>query len=138
MHLVAKQEKLREKLTLILPKNYLLHTPHGSLTCRKILRHETDGFTSPPKEVVIRIFIALKGLSSSGFKPENLGSIGKHYNHYTTEGDESSINIERTKNSVIFSSDQPRWCGNTLLRLGTTFIVVGTAVSSVGIDSRLC
>jgi hypothetical protein len=32
----------------------------GSLTCRKILRHGTSGFTSHPKEGVLRIFIALK------------------------------------------------------------------------------
>jgi hypothetical protein len=52
-------------------------------------RHGTDGFTSPPKEVVLRSFITLKNPSSSaGFKPANLGSSGKHANHYTTEGDE--------------------------------------------------
>jgi hypothetical protein len=28
------------------------------LTCRKLL-HGADGFTSPPKQVVLRIFIAL-------------------------------------------------------------------------------
>jgi hypothetical protein len=43
------------------------------------LRHGTDGFTSPPKEVVLRIFITLKNPSSSaGFEPANLGSSGKH------------------------------------------------------------
>jgi hypothetical protein len=31
----------------------------GYLTCRKILRHGTDGFTSPPKEVAPLNFIAL-------------------------------------------------------------------------------
>jgi hypothetical protein len=49
----------------------------GSLTCRKILRHGTDGFTSSPKEGVLRIFIGLKNLSSSaGFEPASLGSNG--------------------------------------------------------------
>jgi hypothetical protein len=32
----------------------------GSLTCRKILRHGTSGFTSHPKEGLLRICIALK------------------------------------------------------------------------------
>jgi hypothetical protein len=32
----------------------------GYLTCRKILRHGTSGFTSHPKEGVLRIFIAIK------------------------------------------------------------------------------
>jgi hypothetical protein len=42
----------------------------GSLTRRKILRHGTSGFTSHPKEVVLRIFIALKNPSTwPGFKP---------------------------------------------------------------------
>jgi hypothetical protein len=41
-------------------------------------RHGTGGFTSPPKEVVLRIFITLKNPSSSaGFEPANLGSSGK-------------------------------------------------------------
>ena len=35
------------------------------------LRHETDGFTSPPKEGVLRIF-------SRGFEPANLGTKGQH------------------------------------------------------------
>jgi hypothetical protein len=43
------------------------------------LRHGTDGFTSPPKKVVLRIFITPKNPSSSaGFEPANLGSSGKH------------------------------------------------------------
>jgi hypothetical protein len=35
----------------------------GSSTCLKILRHVTSGFTSHPKEGVLRIFIAFKSLS---------------------------------------------------------------------------
>jgi hypothetical protein len=42
------------------PAKYLCHTPQGSWTCRKILRHGADSFTSPQKKVVLRIFIALK------------------------------------------------------------------------------
>jgi hypothetical protein len=57
----------------------------GSLTCRNILL-AADGFTSPLKEGVIRIFIVLKNPSlSTGFEPANLGSNGKHANHCTTE-----------------------------------------------------
>jgi hypothetical protein len=47
-----------------------------SIHARKVLlhavnlRHETDGFTSPPKEVVLRIFITLKNPSTSaGIEP---------------------------------------------------------------------
>jgi hypothetical protein len=40
----------------------------------------------PPKEGVTRIFVALRNPSpSAGFEPANLGSDGKHANHYTTE-----------------------------------------------------
>jgi hypothetical protein len=55
----------------------------ASFLARKVLlhaanlRHGTDGFTSPPKEGVLRIFITLKNPSSSvGFEPANLESSG--------------------------------------------------------------
>ena len=42
------------------------------------LRHGTDGFTSPPKEGVLRIFFALKNpTASAGFEPANLGTKGQ-------------------------------------------------------------
>jgi hypothetical protein len=50
-----------------------------SLTCRKILRHGTSGFTSYPKEGVLRIFIALKIQSPQpGLKPRPLGQMGPY------------------------------------------------------------
>jgi hypothetical protein len=59
-----------------------------SIHARKVLLHAvnlrqgTDGFTSPPKEVVLRIFITLKDPSTSdGIEPTNLGSSGEHANH---------------------------------------------------------
>jgi hypothetical protein len=43
------------------------------------LRHGTDGFTSAPKEGVLRIFFALKNPTASvGFEPANLGTKGQH------------------------------------------------------------
>jgi len=43
------------------------------------LRCGTDGFTSPPKEGVLRIFFALKNpTASAGFEPANLGTKGQH------------------------------------------------------------
>jgi hypothetical protein len=45
----------------------------------KILRHGTDGFTSPPKEGILRIFFALKNpTASAGFETANLGTKGQH------------------------------------------------------------
>ena len=50
---------------VILPRKFrdLLHAAN--------LRHGTDGFTSPPKEGVLRT-------SSGGFEPANLGTKGQH------------------------------------------------------------
>jgi hypothetical protein len=50
-----------------------------SIHARKVLlhavnlRHGTDGFTSPPKEVVLRIFITL--IPRSGSNPRTLGPV---------------------------------------------------------------
>ena len=51
------------EMTTSTPFRYLLHAAN--------LRHGTDGFTSPPKEGVLRIF-------SAGFEPANLGNKGQH------------------------------------------------------------
>ena len=54
-------------------------TPFRNLLHAANLRHGTDGFTSPPKEGVLRIFFALKNpTASAGFEPANLGTKGQH------------------------------------------------------------
>jgi hypothetical protein len=59
---------------------WILLTKH-LFHARKVILHAvhgTDGFTSPPKEVVLRILMTLKNASSSAeFEPANLGSSGK-------------------------------------------------------------
>jgi hypothetical protein len=55
-HLIAKQGQTWQR---ILPTKYLFHTVQGSSTCRKMLRHRTNGCTSPSKEVVPRILSPL-------------------------------------------------------------------------------
>jgi hypothetical protein len=43
------------------------------------LRHGTDGFTSPPKEGMLRIFFRPKNpTASAGFEPAILGTRGQH------------------------------------------------------------
>jgi hypothetical protein len=42
-----------------------------SLTCRKILRHGASGFTSHPKEGVLRVLSPLKFIALAGFEPAN-------------------------------------------------------------------
>ena len=62
---------LRENARL--PRNI-----QGSFTCVNV-RHGTDGFTSLPKEGVLRIFFALKNPTASvGFEPANLCTKGQH------------------------------------------------------------
>jgi hypothetical protein len=51
-YLVVKQEEMTKEM-FDFAIQYLFHTSKGSLTCRRILRHEADGITSPPKEVVL-------------------------------------------------------------------------------------
>jgi hypothetical protein len=86
-HLVGKQEELGERNNESGLTKYLGHTSKGFLTCRKILRHEVDSFTTPPREVELLI-IAFKNLSPpAGIQPAKLGSHGKHASHYTTEDD---------------------------------------------------
>ena len=51
-------------------------TPFRDLLHAVNLRHGTDGFTSPPKEGVLRIFSPWKILTASaGFEPANLGTL---------------------------------------------------------------
>ena len=59
-HPAAESGTMGEKRPRILPKmpNSTLHL--GDLLHVVKLRHEADGFTSPQKEVVLRIFFALK------------------------------------------------------------------------------
>ena len=58
---------------------FCLKMPDFHVTFRDILRHGTNGFTSLPKEGVLRIFFALKNpTASTGFETANLGTKGQH------------------------------------------------------------
>ena len=63
---------------VILPK-FRLPPKFRDLLHAANLRHGTDGFTSPPKEGVLRIIFALKILTvSDAFESANLGTKGQH------------------------------------------------------------
>ena len=67
------QEMFRQISSRIrLPRNSrdLLHAAN--------LRHGTDGFTSPPKEGVLRIFCPKNPTALAGCEPTNLGSKVQH------------------------------------------------------------
>jgi hypothetical protein len=49
------------------------------LTYSKILQNAADGFTSPPKEVMLWIFIALSPLSLAEFESANFRSSDNGY-----------------------------------------------------------
>jgi hypothetical protein len=76
--LVAKQEKLGKVNMNLAVRSCFVDTLKGFVTCdRKILRHRADGFTSPPKEGVLQIFITLNNPSpSAGIEPANIRSSG--------------------------------------------------------------
>jgi hypothetical protein len=59
----AEGGSMGEKLPRILPKVATSTSLLGSFACRKA-RHGTDGFTSPPKECMLRNFVPEK---SDGF-----------------------------------------------------------------------
>ena len=53
-------------------------TPFRDLLHAVKLRHGTDGFTSPPKEGVLRIFLPKNPTASAWCEPANLGTKGQH------------------------------------------------------------
>jgi hypothetical protein len=71
-YLIENQEELaKENMNFAFT---FVHTSKPSLTCHKILRPGADVFTSPPKEGVQRIFIAIKiYLSRPRLIPRTLG-----------------------------------------------------------------
>jgi hypothetical protein len=78
---LAQSRDLGEKWPQFCLRNISIHARKVLLHAVN-LRHGTDGFTSPPKEVVLRIFITLKNpMTSVGTEPANLGSSGVHANH---------------------------------------------------------
>ena len=68
----------REICPVILPK-FRLPRKFRDLLHAANLRHGTDGFTSPLKEGMLRIFFRPKNsTASAGFEPANLGTKGQH------------------------------------------------------------
>jgi len=67
----------RGKCPLILPK-FRLPLKFRDLLHVSNLRHGTDGFTSPPKEGMLRTFRPKIPTSSAGFKPAHFGAKRQH------------------------------------------------------------
>ena len=76
---------MEELLGREMADEFCLKVPDFHVTFRDLLhavnlRHVTDGFTSPPKEGLLRFFFfALKNpTTSAGFEHANLGTRGQH------------------------------------------------------------
>jgi hypothetical protein len=52
-------EELAKEIMNSVLRSTFVHTSKGFLTCQEILRHGVNGITYPPKQGVLRIFIAL-------------------------------------------------------------------------------
>jgi hypothetical protein len=69
----SKQDAWAKEMMASALRSIFVHTSKVIFTCRKILRHGASGFTSTPKEGVLRIFIALNYLSPRpGLTPRTL------------------------------------------------------------------
>jgi hypothetical protein len=69
----SKQEKRGKGMMNFALRSIFVRTCKWLFTCRNILRHGASGFTSPPKEVMFQIFIALKNLTLwHGMNPRTL------------------------------------------------------------------
>ena len=88
------------------------------------LRHGTYGFTSLPKEVILRIFTALKINPSTpaGFEPPNLGSSGEYDNHGIT-GDRPTFFVAWYQLSNILVIEASRLCFQPILYADLQLIV---------------
>jgi hypothetical protein len=83
-HLVAKQEELGEGNDKFGFRSFLVHTYKWFFTCRKILRHGTDGFASPPKEACGGFLSPLKTHHPRpGLNPRILGPMASTLTIYT-------------------------------------------------------
>jgi hypothetical protein len=85
-HLVSKRREIGREMAAECCLSVSLSHLKGSLTCPNTVRHWAEGFTSLPKEVVLRIFITFKNpLLSTEFEPAKLRSNVRHDNHHATE-----------------------------------------------------
>ena len=88
---------------------FCLKMPDFHVTFRDLLhavnlRHGTNGFTSLPKEGVLRIFFALKNpTASAGLEPANLGTKGQH----ATSGPPKPLHGKIVNFTVTCSSAKP-------------------------------
>jgi hypothetical protein len=87
----------------------------GSFTCRKMLRHGASGFTSHPKEGVLRIFITLKiHRLGGGLNPRPLGSV----------------------ESTLTATPPRRHLNHSLMSQNVVFAVIPSRISIAAILSR--
>jgi hypothetical protein len=84
-HLVASRRNLAKEIMNLALEAFLFILRSDFFTCRKVLRHGADGFTSPSMDGATDFYRPSKSAASAGYEPENLESNCKHANYYTTE-----------------------------------------------------
>jgi hypothetical protein len=109
-HLVTKEKNLEKSVNFAYKCLF-----HAAGTCRKMLRHGTASFTSPPKEVELRIVIALRNPSSSpGFEPANLGPMASTSLHLKSQNEgvhkEAVVKFNAFLASTRYHSDLSASC----------------------------
>jgi hypothetical protein len=123
----------------------------GFLTCRKILRRGTSGFTSHPKASVLQTLIALKKSIALGrFRTRDIfGSNGKHAKHYTTKATARTISrkfMKQSKSSLKikvcaapseFSEERVGWKCN-LYSYETEVVTISRAKIQILIPDTSC
>ena len=87
-------------------ENFAFHVTFSDLIHAVKLRHGTDGFTSPPKEGVLRISFAPKNpTASAGYEPANLGTKCPARYLQTTETDSSLLkNVNHQADEAVLCS----------------------------------
>jgi hypothetical protein len=100
---------------------FVFRTSKGSLTCRKTLRYRNDGFTSPPNEVLLRIYIVLKNPSPrSGFKRRNLRLMARTL---TITPPRTTDNVQDWRQKIRVMNWQPlSTCLNESFKLNSSYI----------------
>jgi hypothetical protein len=94
-HLVARQEEFEERNDTFSIRSIFFHPLKVFLIYRKILRRGADGFITLRRKGCCRFLSPLKSIASTGFEPANLGSNGKHANHYINEATRFPVNNRR-------------------------------------------
>ena len=106
------------------PKMLDFHVIFRDLLHATNLRHGTNGFTSLPKEGVLKIFSALKiPKDSAGIEPANLGTKGQHTTSRSPKPLTTKINKSQLSNPSSQAKSGPHTTRDTNTRSSRGYTV---------------